>query len=104
MKIQNDNINNNNDNDNDNINTDVEKILHVISSLEKKDHIIIGSIFQKYPAIKLNENKSGIMINSNTVPDSAWKEVDNYLNYIYAQNNILDKIENETEELKKYYS
>ena len=44
------------------------------------------------------------MINSNTVPDSAWKEVDNYLNYIYAQNNILDKIENETEELKKYYS
>lgn len=91
MKVHNDNI-------------DIERLLHEITSLTKKDHIIIGSIFQKYPIIKLNENKSGIMINSNSVPDSAWKEVEHYLNYVSTQNNILDKIENETEELKKYYS
>lgn len=82
----------------------IDDIIRKISSLDKKSHIIIGSIFQKYPTIKLNENKSGIMINSNTVTTGAWEEINEYLKYITTQNQILNKIENETEEYKKYVS
>lgn len=82
----------------------IDAIIKKIAELDKKSHIIIGSIFQKYPSIKLNENKSGIMINSNTITNDAWKEVNEYLNYIMTQNQILNKIENETEEYKKYVS
>jgi hypothetical protein len=83
---------------------DIDDIIKKISTLDKKSHVIIGSIFQKYPTIKLNENKSGIMINSNTVTIDAWKEINEYLKYINTQNQILNKIENEAEEYKKYVS
>jgi hypothetical protein len=83
---------------------DIDDIIKKISTLDKKSHVIIGSIFQKYPNIKLNENKSGIMINSNTVTIDAWKEINEYLKYINTQNQILNKIENEAEEYKKYVS
>jgi len=70
-------------------------LLQKIHALEQKEHIVIGTILRKYPSVKLNENKGGIMINISTLPNEAMEEVQKYMEYINTQQNILKKIENE---------
>jgi len=76
-------------------------LIEQIHSMDPKEHIVIGTILRKYQTVKLNENKSGLMINMNTVPIEALNEIRTYLDYIRTQNNVLQKIEEETKELKK---
>jgi hypothetical protein len=64
---------------------------------------VIGTILRKYPLVKLNENKGGIMINISTLPDEAIEEVQKYMEYFKTQQTILNKIENETNEYKQYF-
>jgi hypothetical protein len=78
-------------------------MIQKISALDTNEHIIIGSILRKYPSVKLNENKSGVMVNVSTVPDKAIQEIENYLSYIEKQQMILNEIESETNEYKQYF-
>jgi hypothetical protein len=78
-------------------------LLQKIHSLEPKEHIVIGTILRKYPSVKLNENKGGIMINISTLPEEAIEEVQKYIEYLNTQQTILNKIENETNEYKQYF-
>jgi len=78
-------------------------LLDKIHALEPNEHIVIGTILRKYPLVKLNENKGGIMINISTLPDEAIEEVQKYMEYIKTQQTILNKIENETNEYKQYF-
>lgn len=72
-----------------------------IHDLDEKQHIVIGTILRKYPEVKLNENKNGIMVNTSTIPKEAADEINQYLEYLNKQQSILQKIENETEECKQ---
>lgn len=74
-----------------------------ITTLDHKEHIIIGTILRKYPTIKLNENKGGIMVNLATIPEEAVTDIQKYIEYLNTQKNILHKIESETNEYKQYF-
>jgi hypothetical protein len=78
-------------------------MIQKISALESKEHIIIGTILRKYPSVKLNENKGGVMVNIATVPDEAIQEIEKYLSYINTQQTVLNKIESQTNEYKQYF-
>ena len=53
-------------------------MIQKISALDAKEHIIIGTILRKYPSVKLNENKGGVMVNVSTLPDEAIQEIEKY--------------------------
>ncbi len=78
-------------------------MIQKISALNTKEHIIIGTILRKYPSVKLNENKGGVMVNVSTLPDEAIQEIEKYLSYIETQQTVLNKIESETNEYKQYF-
>ena len=78
-------------------------LMQKINSLEPKHHITIGTILRKYPVVKLNENKGGIVVNMATIPTEAMEEIQKYVEYLNIQNNVLMKIENEKNEYKQYF-
>jgi hypothetical protein len=78
------------------------QFLNKISSMDKENHIVIGSILRKYNKIKLNENKNGIMINVSTIPDEAIEELTKYLEYIDTQQIFLQKVEKEKDDCKQF--
>lgn len=78
-------------------------LLEKIHKLDPKDHITIGTILRKYPSVKLNENKGGIVVNISTLPTEALEEIQKYVDYLSVQQNVLTKIENETNEYKQFF-
>ena len=78
-------------------------IIQKISALDQKEHIIIGTILRKYPSVKLNENKGGVMVNVSTLPEEAIQEIEKYLSYIETQQSVLNKIESQTNEYNQYF-
>lgn len=78
-------------------------LLQKINSLEPKHHIMIGTILRKYPVVKLNENKGGIVVNMSTIPQEAKEELQKYVEYLNEQQSLLSKIENQTNEYKQYF-
>ena len=78
-------------------------MIQKISALDAKEHIIIGTILRKYPSVKLNENKGGVMVNVSTLPDEAIQEIEKYLSYLETQQTVLNKIESQTNEYKQYF-
>ena len=78
-------------------------MIQKISALDAKEHIIIGTILRKYPSVKLNENKGGVMVNVSTLPEDAIREIEKYLNYLETQQSVLNKIESQTNEYKQYF-
>jgi hypothetical protein len=75
-------------------------LLNRIQQMDSSHHIVIGAILKSTNVVKLNENQSGIMVNFSTIPESAMLEITNYLNYVSAQEQMLSRIETETEEYK----
>lgn len=78
-------------------------LLEKIHKLDPKDHITIGTILRKYPSVKLNENKGGIVVNISTLPTEALEEIQKYVDYLSVQQNVLTKIENQTNEYKQFF-
>ena len=78
-------------------------LMQKINSLDPKHHVTIGTILRKYPVVKLNENKGGIVVNMATIPTEAMEEIQKYVEYLNIQNNVLMKIENEKNEYKQYF-
>lgn len=79
-----------------------ESIVNEIHNMSADKHIVIGTILRKFPKVKLNENKNGIMINASTLEQDAVDEIKQYLDYLKKQENILNKIEEETDVAKQY--
>ena len=77
-------------------------VVNEIHNMSPDKHIVIGTILRKFQKVKLNENKNGIMVNASTLPQEAVTEVMQYLEYLQKQENILSKIEKETDDAKQY--
>lgn len=77
-----------------------EEILNEIHQLDVSKHIVIGTILRKNPKVKLNENKNGIMVNITTLPEEVGQEIIQYLDYLKKQECVLNKIEEETDNMK----
>ena len=69
-----------------------------IEKLEKRQHIEIIKIIQKYN-INFTENRNGIFLNMKDLTKVCIKELNNYLSYIDIQQKQL----NSAEKIKKTY-
>lgn len=78
----------------------LSELLSRIQQMDSSHHIVIGAILKLSNVVKLNENQSGIMVNFSFIPEPALKEISNYLDYVSAQEQMLNRIETETEEYK----
>lgn len=82
----------------------LENIKQTIDRLDEKHHLHIGSILRKNAQIKLNSNKTGVLVNLSTVPEETIEEIKKYLNYISDQEYSISQIESSAEELKQFIS
>jgi UDP-glucose 6-dehydrogenase len=82
----------------------LENIKQKIDGMDEKHHLHIGSILRKNAQIKLNSNKTGILVNLSTVPEETIEEITKYLNYVSDQEYSISQIESTAEELKQFIS
>ena len=74
-----------------------------IEKMTKTQQLDILRILKKNPAIKLNENKSGIFVNISFLPNDAIEEIDKYVKYICDQESELNLLENQKQEFKNTF-
>lgn len=77
---------------------ELELIKNKIETMAKTHHIEVLKIIKKNPAIKLNENKSGVFINISLLPPETLDEIREYLNYIDVQDESIMSVERMKEE------
>jgi hypothetical protein len=71
----------------------IEHLIKVIHSLGDNNQLHIASIIRKNGSIKMNENKSGIMINASIIPPDVLEEIYNYIKFISKQEDELQTLE-----------
>ena len=81
----------------------IEELKTKIEKMEDIHQIHIGSILKRYPEIKLNSNKSGVLINIATIPETILEEIHKYVDYVVDQEKTLSIVENTTEDLKQQF-
>lgn len=81
----------------------LESIKNTIEAMSKNHHIEILKIIKKNPAVKLNENKSGLYINLTFLPESTLDEISQYLTYVNEQETMLNPFEKEKTDFKNTY-
>ena len=81
----------------------IEDLKTKIEKMEDIHQLHIGSILKRYPEIKLNSNKSGVLINIATIPEAVLEEIQQYVEYVMDQEKTLSIVENTTEDLKHQY-
>jgi len=81
----------------------IEELKSKIEKMEPTNQLHIGSILRKHPEIKLNSNKSGILINISTIPEHILEEIQKYVDYVIEQEKTLIQVENKTEDLKQQF-
>ena len=72
----------------------------IVSKLDKTHHLKILNIIMNNN-IKYSENRNGIFINLNKVPDKVLTEIRNYIEYIQIQEKNISNFENIKNEFKK---
>jgi hypothetical protein len=80
----------------------IEQIKQKIEIMDEKHHLHIGSILRKNPQIKLNSNKTGILVNLSIVPQETIDDILKYLNYVSDQEYSISQMESTAEELKQF--
>jgi hypothetical protein len=81
---------------------DVSKLKTAIDKLDINHHIHIGSMLRQHSAIKLNTNKSGILVNFSTIPENILQQIQTYVDYVADQEQLISKMESTAEELKQF--
>ena len=81
----------------------LETIKTRIEQMNKTQHIEILKILQNNPAVKLNENKSGVYVNLSFLPDQTLVELNDYLGYVQYQESALRSNESQKLDFKKTY-
>ena len=74
-----------------------------IEKMTKTQQLDILRILKKNPAIKLNENKSGIFVNISFLPKDAIEEIEKYVKYVCDQESELKLLENQKQEFKNTF-
>ena len=74
-----------------------------IEKMTKTQQLDILRILKKNPAIKLNENKSGIFVNISFLPKESIEEIDKYVKYVGDQESELNLLENQKQEFKNTF-
>ena len=81
---------------------DILKLKTAIEKLDMNHHIHIGSMLRQQSAVKLNTNKSGILVNFSTLSDDILQQIKTYVDYVADQEKMISKMESTAEELKQF--
>lgn len=83
--------------------TELNTIREKIESMPKINQVEILRLLSKNESITLNENKYGIFINLSDIPFDMIQSLKNYIDYVNAQENNLNKLEKQKEDFKNIY-
>jgi len=81
----------------------LEQLKNNIESLSKEDQIHILKIFKENPAVKLNENKSGVFVNLSFLSPEVIQQLLQYIDYIKDQERNLKPVETQKSEFINTY-
>lgn len=79
---------------------DIQLLKDTIDKLDETHHVHIGSLLRQQSSIKLNANKSGVLVNFSTVPTEVLENIQKYVDYVVDQEKVISKIESTAEDLK----
>ena len=78
---------------------DIQQLKDAIDKLDETHHVHIGSMLRQHSSIKLNANKSGVLVNFSTVPTEVLENIQKYVDYVADQEKAIMQIESTTEDL-----
>ena len=78
---------------------DIQQLKDAIDKLDETHHVHIGSMLRQHSSIKLNANKSGVLVNFSTVPMEVLEDIQKYVDYVADQEKAIMQIESTTEDL-----
>jgi len=81
----------------------LEDIKYKVEKMSKSNQIEILKILNNHKNIKLNENKSGVYVNLSFLPSNIIKEIENYIEYVTAQEDSLKQLEMKKDLFKSTY-
>jgi hypothetical protein len=74
-----------------------------IEKMSKNNQIEVLRILKHNPAIKLNENKSGVFVNISFLPKETIEELAKYVRYVGDQECVINEVENQKQEFKNTF-
>jgi len=78
----------------------IQLLKDTIDKLDETHHVHIGSLLREHSSIKLNANKSGVLVNFSTVPTEVLESIQKYVDYVVDQEKVISKIESTAEDFK----
>ena len=79
----------------------LENIKKTIEKLDKQNHIEILKILVNNPSIRINENKSGCLVNMSLIPEETIQEIQKYLDYIDKRQTSISALETQQQEFER---
>ena len=83
--------------------SELDYIREIIEGMNKLNQIEILRILSKHKDIILNENKYGVHINLSEIKTEVINELNNFIQYVYAQESNLHDVEKQKENFKNIY-
>jgi hypothetical protein len=81
----------------------LNSIREKIEAMSKFNQVEVLRILTKYKEVTINENKYGIHINLNDLPNALLQEIETYITYVNTQELELNKREQTKETYKKTF-
>ena len=85
---------------------DNEFLVNIKNNIERmtKNHQIeVLRILKSHKSAKLNENKSGVLVNISFLSKDILSELNNYVKYVNDQENVINNIETQKQEFKNTF-
>jgi hypothetical protein len=83
--------------------SELDYIREIIESMNKFNQIEVLRILSKHKDIILNENKYGVHINLSEIKTEVIIELNNFIQYVNAQESNLHDVEKQKENFKNIY-
>jgi hypothetical protein len=83
--------------------SELDYIREIIEGMNKFNQIEVLRILNKHKDIILNENKYGVHINLSEIKTEVIEEINNFIQYVNAQETNLHDVEKQKENFKNIY-
>jgi len=74
-----------------------------IERMPKYNQVEVLRILKSHKSSKLNENKSGVLVNISFLSRETLTELNNYVKYVQDQESVINNIEHQKQEFKKTF-
>jgi hypothetical protein len=83
-----------------------EFLINIKNSIErmtKNNQIEVLKILKSHKNVKLNENKSGVLVNISFCSKELLSELNNYVKYVNDQERVINNVESQKQEFKNTF-